>query len=471
MHASNSVRLFSSAAAGASSVDGYLRLTPALVAAAGDGSGAQKRRGPPAFMRTGDSRKRAVKRRVTALEAITAAAAAEEGTVPSDEAKVVAWARDNTNVNTSNAYAGQYRRYEAWCAEQAPPRQAMPSSDAQVLLYLIHLGDDNALSVSSIQQALSGIKREHVLSGHAVPCSGGTVESIVMGALEKKHARPTVPRQPIGRDHFEQIWHKLPRTAAGAHQPIVARNYAMMVFAALYGMRGSEVLALRWTDVHIEGGVCFVLVRKSKADKKNAGSVRPAAACTIAPWMCPVTWHAKLLAMRIADSVYVFHRGGRGTSAGSALSVQTMRKAFKQLVALGGLDPGLIGSHSGRVTFATESSEASVPVHVIKDGGNWASDCVMRYIRSSLDQRLRPSKAVQHSIAERLPMPAMPSPADMIARTAPVAAAAAAANSMTRAHAPGSAPAAVAAAAAASGVLVDDMVRRYEARKAAGEFA
>jgi hypothetical protein len=52
------------------------------------------------------------------------------------------------------------------------------------------------------------------------------------------------------------------------------------------------------------------------------------------------------------------------------------------------VDAALYGSHSLRKNGCTEAAAAGVQIRLLKSHGNWKSDAMFLYIKSSLEERL-----------------------------------------------------------------------------------
>ena len=394
-----------------------------------DGGDSKRARGPPAKARKGSARKHGKPSAVTLLHAAAAAAAGEAATRMAPGEYVAA----NRPLNTSVSYTGSQRRFRDWCQRQSPPLASLPATSDTVCRYMIYLAEVRRVKPATVRNAMTGINAAHRLEMLPVPAIGTGLTRDVMVTIAHKFGEPDVRRRPIPRSVF----------ATMAGQVDVAnfldvRDFAMLLFLAVFGLRGSEVARIRVEHVRVHLGVqhspgvledvMFLEVPKAKNDRENKGSVRAAPASPYNPHMCPVAWYNRLRALTPALGRLPLAKSRAAAAAAPAvaspdrslvffavhepskvLSVASITARIRLMMVAAGGDVTLLGSHSGRVTFATEAGEAGVPCPIIKEAGSWSSDCVQRYIRRSLSSRLLPARAVQQSVVERPPVPTMES--------------------------------------------------------------
>jgi site-specific recombinase XerD len=134
-----------------------------------------------------------------------------------------------------------------------------------------------------------------------------------------------------------------------AKAPTGIRNRAMLTLLYRSGLRVSEVLALRPSDVNLDAHTVRVL--HGKGDKATTRGFHPSATDALARW----------LDMRKGVA-------GRGTLfctlAGRPLQAQYVRLMLHRLAADAGIEKR-VHPHGLRHTFAWELEQAGVPVSVI----------------------------------------------------------------------------------------------------------
>ena len=134
-----------------------------------------------------------------------------------------------------------------------------------------------------------------------------------------------------------------------AKAPTGIRNRAMLTLLYRSGLRVSEVLALRPSDVNLDAHTVRVL--HGKGNKATTRGFHPSATDALARW----------LDMRKGVA-------GRGTLfctlAGQPLQAQYVRRMLHRLAAAAGIEKR-VHPHGLRHTFAWELEQAGVPVSVI----------------------------------------------------------------------------------------------------------
>lgn len=113
--------------------------------------------------------------------------------------------------------------------------------------------------------------------------------------------------------------------------------------------------------------------------------------------LCPVRAYRRMLEMVPGDDSLpaFFLKAGE-----SALPVTyfLLQKFIKTGVAKLGLEPGLFSSHSLRRAGATWAFKSDVPGELIKSHGDWASECYLRYLELSMEDRVVVAKRMTGSI-------------------------------------------------------------------------
>ena len=152
------------------------------------------------------------------------------------------------------------------------------------------------------------------------------------------------PAEPLTTDEVSAII-----AGCSAKAPTGIRNRAMLTLLYRSGLRVSEVLALRPSDVNLDAHTVRVL--HGKGDKATTRGFHPSATDALARW----------LDMRKGVA-------GRGplfcTLAGRPLQAQYVRLMLHRLAADAGVEKR-VHPHGLRHTFAWELEQAGVPVSVI----------------------------------------------------------------------------------------------------------
>lgn len=293
---------------------------------------------------------------------------------------------DSVPAETRRAYAGDWRRYTAWCAgrDLAP----LPSAPAQLANYLTVLTEQGK-APSTIDRALASIVVAHRAAGVPVP---DTVPArrVLLGYRRRRAEQPgTGVRKaaPVTVGRLRAMVATLP-TAAGEDEPdplASVRDRCLLVLGFALGCRRGELAALDVADVTVTDAGLDVVVRKSKTDQAAAGRT-----VTVLygsdPATCPVrltrTWLARRAAAGLNPEhgpllVLIDRHGRAGVAAAGRgpvdgrLSGQAVAIVVRRAAQAAGFDPADCWSgHSLRRGFATEAyTRGADPLRIARHAG------------------------------------------------------------------------------------------------------
>jgi integrase len=195
-------------------------------------------------------------------------------------------------------------------------------------------------------------------------------EAVAWGVIASNPAQSCRPPRP-GRPKLTIPTAEETRRIREAVRGSVAEGPTVLTIGA--GMRLGEVLAVRWTDVDLDGGrirVSATMYRGERTEPKTTRSRR-----TVALPGFAVTYlreHRKAQAARRLESVawldegYVFDRGG-----GMPMSVESVGHRFAKIVD--GLGLGQVRFHDLRHAYATRLLEAGVNPKIVSEALGHAS--------------------------------------------------------------------------------------------------
>lgn len=309
---------------------------------------------------------------------------------------------------TADNYARYEKQFWEWVKEKnieekeklVWPSRPIPAAVLIDWLHWLVSRPDKPLAVGTMKVAASAVANMHTLCGLESPNTMSLVK-LAKKVLSQHFGklRPVKRRAPYTPDMLRKMMASINGNAA-----VDVRNWCMILLSIVFGLRGSNVVALRdcdvwWQDIPLGDGrmerVLFVHLQQSKTDQEGKGETRVAA---VAPadqrWMCAYSWLMQWrLWFRNAWSPMLFHSCKHASDV-KEIKRETFYHAIKELVAKSGYDPSLYGTHSGRVTFATFNGAAGTEERLIKVSGGWASDAVRVYIRESISKRLVASRAI-----------------------------------------------------------------------------
>lgn len=188
----------------------------------------------------------------------------------------------------------------------------------------------------------------------------GYVQDVLPKLLTLPRKRETPPKflQPAELLRFAQTpdTHPDPRTRR--------RNQLCWLTMAWLGLRRSEILNLRSSDVHL-GGINSIMIQDGKSSDFRSLPLMPKLAMAYSQWLGDWT-----------NVDYVFH-----TRPGQGWSKQAFMNAFNAQLAACGLNDGGITPHTIRHSCATMLLHQKVDIVIIsKILGHKRIDTTMRYL-------------------------------------------------------------------------------------------
>ena len=115
--------------------------------------------------------------------------------------------------------------------------------------------------------------------------------------------------------------------------------------------------------------------------------------------LCPLSAYKRMLkVMPGQDTLPAFFI--RLGDTPQPITYYCLQNFIKKGVASIGLEPRLFSSHSLRRAGATWAFKSEVPGELIKSHGDWASECYMRYLELSMQERLIVAQKMSGAIIE-----------------------------------------------------------------------
>ena len=179
--------------------------------------------------------------------------------------------------NTRRNYAGQYRKFRAWCERE--DQSALPAQPEVVAAYAAELAEDGK-SMSTIRLAVAAIVDAHRSVGLESPQTTGVTETL--RGLSRQLGVSQKQARPLDADALAAIRATAvtPRITRGGslemEETALRRGRLDIALASVLsdaGLRISEVASLRWRDVlDAEDGAGLVYIERSKTDQAGEGA-------------------------------------------------------------------------------------------------------------------------------------------------------------------------------------------------------
>lgn len=271
---------------------------------------------------------------------------------------------------TLDAYAGEWRFFEAWCAEHAIP--CLPVTPAALALYVAHLGQRR--KPSGVNVAVAAVAWAHRQARLASPHREPVVKDQLEALRREKGTRPT-RKAPLTVDLLRLVVDALPSTLAGL------RDRAVLLLGFAGGFRRSELISLEVADLTFSDEGVSALLRRSKTDQHGAGMTK-AIPFGMRASTCPVrALRAWLDGAGIVEGPVFIALDRR--AHGQRLSDHAVAGIVKARAAAVGLELDLSG-HSLRSGIATSAARAGKDVfEIMATTGHRKTDTVATYVREA----------------------------------------------------------------------------------------
>ena len=250
------------------------------------------------------------------------------------------------SVNTRRNYAGQLRKFRAWCEreEQLP----LPVSPEVAAAYAAELVEDGK-SMSTVRLAVSAIVDAHKRVGLESPVNAGVTETL--RGLTRQIGVSQKQAKPLDADALAAIRATAftPRRSRGgsleSEESALKRGRLDIALASVLsdaGLRVSGAAQLRWRDVlDAENGAGLVNIERSKTDQSGEGAYVA---------ITPETLEALKL-LRQASKVMP-----DADAPVFGLSMSQISHRVDGMARVAGLGDGY-SSHSGRVGLAVKGGD------------------------------------------------------------------------------------------------------------------
>lgn len=249
-------------------------------------------------------------------------------------------------VNTTRAYASDWKQFTAWCDRYR--LQSLPAPAAVIALYLTSLAK-RGLAVSTIRRRAAAIARAHRQAGQLPATSDPRVQTVLEG-IARIHGAAPHKKTALLRDPLLELIDRIDTgTTAGL------RDRALLLLGFAVGLRRSELVALTVEDLSPSPDGIRIRIARSKTDQHGRGQEllvvyaeppRPCAVRALRAW---------LDAAQITTGP-VFRRVTRTGAVSSPLTAQSVALIVKKHARAAGLDPREFAGHSLRSGYATQAA-------------------------------------------------------------------------------------------------------------------
>ena len=286
-----------------------------------------------------------------------------------------------TADNTRLAYRSDVRHFERWGG-------LLPATSESIVSYLLHYA--SLLNPKTLARRVTALRHWHNYQGFSDPTFHPAVKRTLIG-MQRVHGKSPVKAHALTVDELVTMIDSLHQKESLANK----RDNAMLQIGYLGELRRSELVAIRFEDIHwLDKGI-EILIPHSKTDQERGGQY-----CAL-PYgripLCPIMALKHWLKASGITSGALFRRiikGGHLLDVNlSAHAVGLILKKRAHAVGFSHIDS--ISSHSLRRGMATSVSFTDAELASQKQHGRWKNtESLMGYIDTANRFRDNPAMHV-----------------------------------------------------------------------------
>ena len=271
---------------------------------------------------------------------------------------------------TARAYAGDWARFESWCASHG--LDALPTVESTVCVYLAHLAAEG-LRYSTIARAYAAVRSKHADAGFRL----GTLPAVTntLRNLARELGTAARGKAPMMASTLKRV------VRGSGDSTLAVRDRALLLVGFAGGFRRSELVALDVDDVRKVDDGLEVNVRFSKTDQGGQG--RLVAIPFGSKGSCPVRALQDWLDRAGIVEGPVFRGVDRGGKVSEErLSDQGVARAVRRAAEQAGLDAKNFAGHSLRSGLVTSAAKHGASLDAImRTTGHRSEAIARRYIK------------------------------------------------------------------------------------------
>ena len=253
-------------------------------------------------------------------------------------------------------------------------------TSSQACKYVAFLS--NSMRYSSVIKYYQTVIFYHNVRGSPVTNWTDPMLSQTVKGIKNLETTPEDVKDPVTEKHLIKMFSNVK-----VKNEFCVIIWTMIIFLFRTLLRVGHVVVsphtLRRRDVKFFKWGPMVTVNSSKTKQKGSAHKIPLSRVKDVR-LCPVFWLEKIIKIYPGvDSDLLFSKGNF-----PQISYSTFNKSFKGLISMSKVQ-GNFSTHSLRRGGTTAMRAAGVPLSYIKERGQWLSDCVFKYIKPTVSDKLK----------------------------------------------------------------------------------
>ena len=253
-------------------------------------------------------------------------------------------------------------------------------TSSQACKYVAYLSD--SMRYSSVINYYQTVIFYHNVRGSPVTNWADPMLSQTVKGIKNLETTPEDVKDPVTEKHLIKMFSNVK-----VKNEFGVLIWTMIIFLFRTLLRVGHVVVsphtLRRRDVKFFRRGAMVTVNSSKTKQKGSAHKIPLSRVEDVR-LCPVFWLEKIIKIYPGvDSDLLFSTGNF-----PQISYSIFNKAFKGLISISKVQ-GNFSTHSLRRGGTTAMRAAGVPLSYIKERGQWVSDCVFKYIKPTVSDKLK----------------------------------------------------------------------------------
>ena len=279
-------------------------------------------------------------------------------------------------ASTQRAYASDWRRFSAWCADRG--LDTLPADPRVVAVFLSAEADAGSAPLT-VGRRLAAVGWMHRRAGLQPPQAREGAAAIleVMAGIRRSHGIAPTRKHAADADVLRDVLRAIPGDDLRS-----VRDRALLAFGMAGAFRRSELVALRFTDLERVPEGLRVTIRRSKTDQDGAGAtIAIPEGRRLRPKALLDAW---LDRAAITDG-YLFRRLGAGLGVtASPMSDRAIARLVQARVTAAGYPAADFAGHSLRAGFLTAAARSGASVFKMREVSRHKSMQVLAdYVRDA----------------------------------------------------------------------------------------